>query len=180
MKNAILMVVAMGMFGGALADEISQSTTVKQPVNATVANVCTYNPDSSDNTMSPPVSPEQADPQPYNKTDVNGLTYTQPGSTDLGTYKANGTAMGSAQTYIFRCTVGTTWNAPTGKTTIELTNGSSTLKVEADRKDVLTADDGKGSGEIHTGSASFSVPTGQYSAKAGLYSGKLILEITYF
>ena len=174
MKNAILMVAAMGMFGGALAD----TTTVVQPVSATVANVCTYAPGSMSNTTNPPVTPEQTPALPYNQTDVSGLTYTQ-GSTNLGTYKANGTAGGSASTYIFRCTVGTAWNAPTGETSITLMNGSSSLNVVAVRTDALSPDNGENLGDVHTGSASFTIPTGQYSSKAGVYTGKLVLDITY-
>ena len=178
MKNAILMVAAMGMFGGALAD----STTVVQPVKVTVANVCTYNPEDNNPTTSPPVTPLDALPNPapaYSQFDVSGKTYTQQNTTDLGTYKANGTAMGSASTYVFRCTAGTSWTAPTGKTTIKLTNGTKNLDVVADRKDEFIPDILSSIGDIHKGSASFSIPTGQYSANAGAYTGNLVLEITY-
>ena len=144
----------------------------------TVANVCTYAPGSMGNTTTPPVTPEQNPALPYNQTDVSGLTYTQ-GTTNLGTYKANGTATGAAETYIFRCTKGTAWNAPTGETSITLTNGSSSLNVVAVRSDTPTPDDGNNLGDVHTGSATFSIPTGQYSAKAGSYTGNLVLEITY-
>lgn len=175
MKNAMLMVAAMGLFGGALAE----STTVVQPVSATVANVCTYAPGSMSNTTNPPVSPTQTPALPYNQTDVSALTYTQ-GGKDLGTYKANGTASGSVETYIFRCTVGTSWTAPSDTIALALKNGTSTLNVEVARKDTPTPDNGNNIGDVHTGSATFNIPTGQYSAKAGSYSADMTLVISYF
>ncbi len=162
MKNAILMVAAMGMFGGALAD---QSTTVVQPVSATVTNVCTYNiPDVSD---------------------VNGKVFTQPNKV-LGTYNALGTlnaAVDMGKFYIFRCTSGTTWNVPsaTGPGSISLTNGIPGSVPLVVNYSITTNDQSDtADGDIHSAGAVFTADAGQWRARAGSSTGALSVTITYF
>lgn len=173
MKNAILMVAAMGLFGGALAGSSvggtptvnPSTTTVIQPVTATVTNVCTYAVDSQE--------------------DVNGRVFTQD-SKNLGSYNAlNSTnaAVDMGSFYIFRCTSGTSWNVPvvTGDGTISLTNGvlgSQPLVVNYS----ITLDNqlDTANGDIHSAGAVFTANAGQWRARAGSYTGELKVVITYF
>ena len=156
MKNAILMVAAMGMFGGAFAE----STTVIQPVSATVTNVCTYNvPDMSD---------------------VSGQTFTQ-GNKDLGSSNAlsdTNASVPMGQFYIFRCTTGTSWdNAPyakTGSITLTGTGGTLTASYQVNAIDTTGSD-----GDIHSAGVDFKIPKGQWTSKAGSYSGNLTVVISY-
>lgn len=166
MKNAILMVAAMGMFGGALAD----STTVVQHVIANVTNVCTYAVDSQE--------------------DVSGKTYSQ-NSYSLSDYNALKTVDGSVEMgnfYIFRCTSGTNFVKPekTGVLTLQgaepahgsvAGNSSKTLKVEytitfEDQLDTVN-------GDIHSAGALFTIPKGQWQSSAGHYMGNLGVTINY-
>ena len=185
MKNAILMVAAMGMFGGALAE----STTVVQPVSAEVKNVCTYN------------TPD--------RTDVDGQVFNNP-NVDLGIYRANKDSMTVGTTpragdnnggflYVFHCTKGTPFNtvtysdfnavgagstSPTGSITLK-DSASNSLKANFVATTTTYADgtptprgDQEG-GDYHYSDAKFTIPGGQYSAPAGSYSGKLIVTINY-
>ena len=160
MKNAIMMVAAMGMFGGALAE----STTVVQPVSATVTNVCTYNiPDVSD---------------------VNGQVFNQPNKV-LGTYNALGTLNATVEMgnfYIFRCTSGTSWNVPsaTGPGTISLTNSTAGSQPLVVNYSITTFNDpDTANGDVHAAGAVFTANAGQWRARAGSYSGNLTVVINY-
>ena len=178
MKNAILMVAAMGMFSGALAD----STTVIQPVSVEVKNVCTYGDAYATLAGNPPVNP--ASDVPGNQTDVNARTYTDGTVQPLGTYQANKATTGNSlsQTYIFRCTKGTAWSKSdhTGTQSIIMksTSDSSTLIVKATTDESMIADSNN-SGDIYQGSAKFNIDAGQYSSTAGHYEGKLTIVISY-
>ena len=157
MKNAMLMVAAMGMFGGAFAE----STTVIQPVSATVTNVCTYAvPDMSD---------------------VNGKTFNQPNK-DLGSSNALADTTASVTMgnfYIFRCTTGTTWDSPayakTGNITLTGMGGSLLASYN-----VNILNTSGGDGDIHSAGVDFKIPKGQWTSKAGSYSGALSVVINYF
>ena len=157
MKNAILMVAAMGMFGGAFAE----STTVVQPVSATVTNVCTYNvPDMSD---------------------VNGKVFTQPNK-NLGSSNAladTNASVPMGQFYIFRCTTGTTWDSPkyskTGSITLTGMGGTLAASYIVNVKDISNGD-----GDIHSAGVDFKIPKGQWTSKAGSYTGDLTVVISYF
>ena len=172
MKNAILMVAAMGMFGGALAAgsvgsaaTTPATTTVIQPVSATVTNVCTYAVDSQEN--------------------VNGRTFTQDNK-NLGSYNALGAtnaAVDMGKFYIFRCTSGTTWNVPsaTGPGSISLTNGILNSVPLVVNYSITTNDQlDTANGDIHSAGAVFTADAGQWRARAGSYTGELKVTITYF
>ena len=167
MKNAILMVAAMGMFGGAFAASsvggtatTPATTTVIQPVSATVTNVCTYAVDSQEN--------------------VNGRTFTQDNK-NLGSYNALGATSASVpmgQFYIFRCTTGTSWDslayAKTGEITLTGMGGTLMASYIVNVNDVSTGD-----GDIHSAGVDFKIPKGQWTSKAGSYSGNLTVVISY-
>ena len=172
MKNAILMVAAMGMFGGAFAAgsvgglaTTPATTTVIQPVSAMVTNVCTYAVDSQEN--------------------VNGRTFTQ-NNKNLGSYNALGTtnaAVDMGNFYIFRCTSGTTWNVPvaTNSGTISLTNGTLGSVPLVVNYSITTEDQlDTANGDIHSAGAVFTANAGQWRARAGSYTGELKVTITYF
>ena len=172
MKNAILMVAAMGMFGGALAAgsiggtaTTPATTTVIQPVSAMVTNVCTYAVDSQE--------------------DVNGRTFTQ-NNKGLGNYNALGTtsaAVNLGSFYIFRCTSGTTWNVPiaTGPGTISLTNGTLGSVPLIVNYTITTENlDDTANGDIHSAGIAFTANAGQWRARAGSYTGALSVTVTYF
>ncbi len=163
MKKVIMLVAATGMFGGAFAQ---QSTTVTQPVSAVVSNVCTYNvPDVSD---------------------VNGKTFTQ-GNKALGTSTALTTVNSSVamgQFYIFRCTTGTSWDMPAySKTGNILLTGSDTSNTGRQLNvtyAVNTSDSlDTANGDIHNAGVDFTIPAGQWSSKAGNYTGALTVNISY-
>ncbi|WP_424949247.1 hypothetical protein [Deinococcus sp.] len=166
MKKVIMMVAAMGMFGGAFAE----TSTVNQPLTAKVTNVCTYAVDSQVN--------------------VDGKTFKQ-GNKDLGTYNAlsatNSTIdMGSL--YIFRCTSGTPFHVNyldgaelkegniviSGKNSTNL-NRKLNVLFTITTSDQLDTDNG----DIHSAGAIFTIPTGQWKAVAGEYGGSLFVEVTY-
>ena len=164
MKNAILMVAAMGMFGGAFAD---QSTSVDQIVTAQVSNVCTY--------------------AVNDQTDVNGATFTGHASKDIGLYNALASKDSSIPLndfFIFRCTSGTNWDtmdfAKSG--TLPLTGQSASntgktlnalYKVTTDQQlDTVN-------GDIHTAGLLFTIPAGQWQSSAGSYKGTLTVKINY-
>ena len=173
MKNAILMVAAMGMFGGALAAgsvgsaaTTPATTTVIQPVSATVTNVCTYAVDSQEN--------------------VNGRTFTQDNK-NLGSYNALGAtnaAVDMGKFYIFRCTSGTTWNvvpSATGPGSISLTNGTPDSVPLVVKYTIITENlDDTANGDIHSAGAVFTADAGQWRARAGSYTGELKVTVTYF
>lgn len=166
MKKAILMVAAMGMVGGALAEQ----TTVIQPVSATVANVCTYNPDDMQDVSKSPPSP-----------------YTQ-GNKDLGTYKAIAATTGSVEKgsfYIFRCTVGTNFftnaSAASGDFLIHKDgtgtgpNGSLKVLYALTRSEELNTV----KGDIHKAGIEYTIPASQWQSMAGNYSGQVSVTIEY-
>ena len=172
MKNAILMVAAMGMFGGALAAgsiggtaTTPATTTVIQPVSATVTNVCTYAVDSQEN--------------------VNGRTFTQDNK-NLGSYNALGAtnaAVDMGNFYIFRCTSGTTWNVPSATLpgSISLTNGIFGSVPLVVNYSITTNDQlDTANGDIHSAGAVFTADAGQWRARAGSYTGELKVTVTYF
>ncbi len=172
MKNAILMVAAMGLFGGALAGSsvggtatTPATTTVIQPVSATVTNVCTYAVDSQE--------------------DVNGRVFTQDNK-NLGSYNALGTtnaAVDMGNFYIFRCTSGTTWNVPsaTADGTISLTNSTAGSQPLVVNYSITTENQlDTANGDIHSAGAVFTANAGQWRARAGSYTGALSVTITYF
>ncbi|WP_424949246.1 hypothetical protein [Deinococcus sp.] len=187
MKKITMMVAAMGMFGGALADQ----TTVIQPVTADVKNVCTYNtPDRTD--VKDQTFPESS------QTPVNiGEYRANKSSTTVGTTPRGGDSNGGFL-YVFHCTKNTPFNSVTysdfnGTASSTNTSGSITLKDSAGNK--LTANftattqtyaDGtptprgdQEGGDYHYSDATFSIPGGQYSAPAGSYAGKLVVTINY-
>jgi hypothetical protein len=164
MKNAILMVAAMGMFGGAFAD---QSTKVDQIVTAHVDNVCTYAVDS--------------------QTDVNGLQYMDHAAKDLGSGNALKQTDGSINLgdfYIFRCTSGTNWDttpfAKKGTLPLSLVGGGAGDKKLSVEYTVTTGEDlNTVNGDIHTAGLNLTVPKGQWQAKSGDYKGTLTVTINY-
>ena len=191
MKKAFAALVSLAAFGGTLASvaaaEAAQSTAAVMPLTATVSNVCTYAAYDGNATTSPPVTPLPVGPA-YNQIDVNGKTYTQPVQ-NLGTYRANAQKDGGTRNlYIHRCTSFTTF-------TPEHTSGMVTLKSagadnasHTDRELSVnwtldtngSANDVAGVGDVHYGNVTFTIPAGQWTAAAGLYSGKLSLPLNYF
>lgn len=188
MKKIIMIVVGMGMIGGALAD----TTTVVQPVSVEVKNVCSYN------------TPDQ--------TDVNGAPAFKSVSVDLGTYKANADSKtvstnpraGDDHTgflYVFHCTSGTTFTnvvyqggtSDTNTPGEQNHNGVIVLKDSANH--VLNANydvaftqynntqttprGDTNNGDFHYADATFKVPAGQWNAPQGSYTGNLTLVISY-
>ena len=164
MKNAIMMVAAMGMFGGALAD---QSTSVDQIVTAQVSNVCTY--------------------AVNDQTDVDGLTFKSHPSKDIGPYNALASKDSSIPMndfFIFRCTSGTSWDtmdfAKSGKLPLmgqSLSNTGKTLNALYTVTTGLQLD--TLDGDIHTAGLLFTIPAGQWQSSAGSYKGTLTVKINY-
>ena len=173
MKNAILMVAAMGMFGGAFAGGSiggtvtdPATTTVIQPVSATVTNVCTYAVNSQEN--------------------VNGRIFTQDNK-NIGSYNALGTTsatIASGDFYIFRCTSGTSWNTatpnPLADGSINLTNGIADAQPLVVGYKITTANQlDTADGDIHKAGVVFTADPGQWRTRAGTYNGQLSVTITY-
>ena len=182
MKNAILMVAAMGMFGGALAGSFVSgtptnpaTTTVDQPVSVTVSNICTY-----------------AVPDMH---DTNGYVFTQDKKvlTNYTALNPSTGTIGMGAFYIFRCTAGTSWDTASynktgdimldGKTGNAFNSGSK-LKVgyvidAAPVSNQAESDTPYGGGDIHSAGVTFTAPAGQWNSQAGTYEGKLSVTITY-
>ena len=178
MKNAILMVAAMGMFGGALAASATpgfptsnpQTTTVVQPVEATVSNVCTYAvPDTRD---------------------TNGYTFRQDPFNITSAVVSNAltpvtnNSMTDGQFFIFRCTAGTMWDSAgyTKDTHIDLdgadgSNSGDKLTVHY----VIVPNDVTGGpdGDIHSAKINFDIPGGQWTSSAGKYRKDISVTISY-
>lgn len=168
MKKAILMVAAMGMFGGAFA----ASTKVVQPVTAQVSNVCTYAVDSQEDVIGKIFPQGNKD---LTLGQVSNALNTVSSSVAIGAF------------YIFRCTSGTPWDTTpfvkAGAIVLNGTGGSSagkTLSVEytvnVDLAPTLTD---TVNGDIHQAGVSFTIPKGQWQSSAGSYSGNLTVEINY-
>lgn len=190
MKN-VLILTAMFLSSAALAD----STTVTQPVNATVQNTCITIVTSADVTGTG--EKESAPATQLNKA-TPMITYKANQKSKTVSTTSNGVADSSAGgLYAFRCTSGTTFNATfgnaessaTGATgTVKLTSPSKTTSVTADftvtRIDIKDGETGSGfgpfGGDVHAADADFSIAAGQWSAKAATdYTGNLLVDVTF-
>jgi hypothetical protein len=186
MKKALAVLLAT-TFGGTLASATSQTTTVVMPVNATVANVCTYAAFDGSASTSPPVTPADAVGPAYNMLDVNGKTYTQ-SAANLGTYRANAASQnGTRNLYIHRCTSFTSFvpEKTSGVVLLSSQAGDNsshavkTLNVNWSLDANGSEADKPGVGDVHYGNVTFSIPAGQWNSAAGRYSGVLTLNINY-
>ena len=164
MKNALLMVAAMGMIGGAFA----ASRSVRTDVTATVVNVCTYNNSMTD---------AQDEVQPF------------PNSTTLGSYDAVHGLTGTYDNYIYRCTKGTPFSSvvgdstgsANGKVTLTSTSSTDSLTGSVTVTDALSNPDTATTqlGDVHKGTLHFTFPVGQFNTSAGGYSGSVYTTVTY-
>jgi len=190
MKN-VLILTAMFLSSAALAD----STTVTQPVNATVQNTCITVVTTDD--VNGTGEKESAPATQLNRA-TPMITYKANAKSNTVSTTSNGVAGAPAGgLYAFRCTSGTNFTAhfgnagssDTGATgTLTLTSPSKNTSVTADFKITrIDLKDGVGNGtygpfggDVHAADADFSIAAGQWSAMAASdYTGNLVVNVEF-